>query len=210
MAILGGGPGFTGRGSHTTSTFRGNSLGARQRRIAQALSSGFRTDFQRISKGLQDAVVTEIGEGLQRPGATTGKLAKTTASPRNRQVGDDFFIVGVEDYLRYTGKGKGQKAAYALAIEEGTDKLIGNRLTGVWISGGQFLPFGAPSPNQFFRASRARVARRLLDKPGRVSGYIQEPILAHHDYDAAWEKYNPRRQILLAVNRRLDRKGGSG
>lgn len=208
--ILGGGPGYSGRGTHAT--FRrptGNKIGERQRKIASALNSGFKTDFQRISKGLQDAVVEEVGLGLQRPGASSGKLAKTTASPRNRQVGDDFFVVGVPEYLRYSGKGRGAKAAYALAIEEGTKFFVNKRLTGVWIDGGSFRPFGAPTTNQFFRATRARTARRLLDTEGAVSGYIKVPILPHNDYDKAWKKYNPRREILLAVNRRLDRRGGS-
>lgn len=203
---LGGGPGLARLSLRSTSTFRGNKLNERQRRIASALHSGFKIEFQKIAKGLQDAVVEEIGEGLQRPGATTGKLAKTTASPRNRQVGDDFFVVGVESYLQYTGKGKAQKASYALAIDRGTSRLVGHRLTGVWVSGGQFKPFGAPTPNEFFRSTSARVARRLLDEPGSVRGVIKKPIIAHHDYDAAWKKYNPRQKILNAVNKRL---GGS-
>lgn len=206
--ILGGGPGYTGAGNRTTSTFRGNKLNERQRRISAAMNSGFKAEFQVIAKGLQGAVVDEISQGLQRPGASTGKLAKTTASPRNREVGNDFFIVGVEGYLRYSGKGKGQKANYALAIDQGTRRLVGRRLTGVWISGGQFRPFGAPTPNQFFRATSARVARRLLDEPGPVRGVIKRPILPHNDYDIAWDKYKPRQKILLAVNRRL--RGGAG
>lgn len=201
--ILGGGPGYTGSGVRATSTFRGNKLGERQRRIAAAMNSGFKTEYQKIAKGLQDAVVHEIGQGLQRPGASTGKLAKTTASPRNREVGDDFFIVGVQSYLRYSGRGKGSKASYALAVDQGTRRLLGRRLTGVWISGGQFRPFGNPTPNQFFRATSARIARRLLDEPGPVRGVITRPILPHHDYDTAWKKYNPRKRILLAVNKRL-------
>lgn len=200
--ILGGGPGLIGGGSRTTSTFRGNRLGDRQRRIATAMNQGFKTDFQRISRELQAVVVKEVSTGLRRPGASTGRLAKITGSPRNRQASNDFFVVGVEQYLLHSGVGK-KKGAYALAVERGTGKLVGNRLTGVWVSGGQFRAFGAPTPNQFFRATSARIARKLLDEPGPVRGIIRRPILPHNDYDAAWDKYQPRRKVLQAVNRRL-------
>lgn len=196
--ILGGGPG--GSGLRTTSTFRGRNIGAKQRAISQALQGGFRRDWQRISRELQEVVVEETKTGLARPEASTGRLSAITASPRNRSATDDSFAVGIISYLdRPTQK----KQNYPLAIEFGTDAHVGQRLTGVWISGGQFRPFGNPRPGDQFRSMRARTARRLLDVPGPVTGYIQVPIEPHRDYSTAWRKYNPRAQILAAVNRNL-------
>lgn len=202
--ILGGGPGFSGRGSRVTMRQKTGALSARQRQIKAAMNGGFKAEFVRIAKELQAVVVDEVEEGLVRPAASSGKLAKTTASARNRDAGNDFFIVGIPSYLRYSGKGrKGQKANYALAVEEGTRALLGRRLTGVWIMGGKFLPFGQRKPGHMFRATRASTARKLLDQAGPVSGIIEKPILPHNDYRQAWDKYKPREKILAAVNRKL-------
>lgn len=158
-----------------------------------------------IEAGLQGAVVKEIGTGLARPSASSGVLAKVTGSDRNASftTANHRVVIGVGSYQWLLNN---RQAAYALAIEGGTEKHIGRRITGLWYaSTGRAGGFGRATKTQTFVAMRARDAAKILVAAGRktfrVSGIIHRPILAHEDYITAVRKYQPQRRTIDAIRR---------
>lgn len=162
-------------------------------------------ETRKIGEGLQAAVVKEVGAGLARPGTSTGKLAKVTASDRNAAFTTAnnrvFLGVGSIQWL-LTNK----QVRYALAIEGGSDAAVGRRLVGLWYaSTGRPTGFGRATKTQTFVAMRAREASKILVAAGRkkfsTSGIITRPILPHEDYRTAVQKYQPERRTIEAIRR---------
>ncbi len=143
------------RSIYATISRRTYGIQARQRAISLALAGGFKPGLQRVSKLLQDTTVDQISEGLRRESASTGKLKAVTASSRNREVTNESFSVGIPSYLNRS------RARYALAIEKGTNKHVGRRITGYWIRQGGPVPFGPRTRNQSFRLERVMFHFRL-------------------------------------------------
>jgi hypothetical protein len=158
-----------------------------------------------ISRGLQAAVVKEIGIGLRRPGGSTGKLAKVTASGRNRgfTTSRDVINTGVG---RFSWLLNNKQVDYALAIEGGTRKHVGRSISGLWIaSTGRPTGFGKPTKTARFVAMRAQDAAKTLVAAGRknfrVAGVIRKEIVAHKDYRAALTNYQPKQRMLAEIRR---------
>ena len=75
---------------------------------------GIIDNFDRLARVAQANVVENMSESFLRPRASTGRLLRVTASPRNR-IADQFgFGVGVTDYLDRS------EAKYWRTIEEGS------------------------------------------------------------------------------------------
>lgn len=194
------------RGVRLNANARG--LSAAMRREAQRRERDRQrvvTAANRISQGLQAAVVKEIGVGLSRPSGSTGKLAKVTASGRNSgfTTSNDKITTGVG---RYTWLLNNRQVDYALAIEGGTRKHIGRSISGLWIaSTGRPTGFGRPTKTARFVAMRAQDAAKTLVAAGRknfrVSGIIRRPIVAHNDYRAALNSYQPKTKMLAEIRR---------
>jgi hypothetical protein len=186
----------------------GKGLSDRMRREAERR----RKDAQRtidqtrkIAEGLQRAVVREVGAGLARPSASTGKLAKVTASNRNASFTTTnnrvFLGVGSIQWLL-----NNKQVRYALAIEGGSQAAVGRKITGLWMAGtGRPTGFGRPTKTQTFVAMSAKEASKTLVAAGRksfrVSGIIHTPILPHGDYRTAVQKYQPERRTIDAIRR---------
>lgn len=191
------------RSIYATITRRTYGLQARQRAISIALTGGFKPGLQRVSKLLQDTTVDQISEGLRRENASTGKLKAVTASSRNREVTNESFAVGIPSYLNRS------RAKYALAIEKGTNKHVGRRISGYWLRQGAPVSFGPRTRTQSFKLTSISVAHRTLANAGQtgpVIGVIDRPIIAHRDYELAWRIVNPRRLILEEVNKVMQRR----
>lgn len=162
-------------------------------------------EIGQIGQGLQRAVVREIGYGLARPTASTGKLAKVTASDRNAGFtnSNNRVAIGVG---RFSWLLTNKQVRYALAIEGGSDAAVGRRITGLWLaSTGRPTGFGRPTKTQTFVAMNAREASKVLAAAGRkrysVSGIITKPILAHEDYKIAVRKFQPQKKAADAIRR---------
>lgn len=195
--------------------FRGLRLNANSRRLSAAMRAEARrrdrdatrvaAQAAKIGEGLQRAVVKEIGVGLRRPTASSGKLAKVTASPRNSSYANrnSRVTIGVG---RFSWLLNNKQVAYALAIEGGTRAHIGRRISGLWIaSTGRPTGFGRPTKTQRFVSMSAREAAKTLVSAGRrnfrVSGIITQPIVAHGDYNAAVRAYRPEARMLAEIRR---------
>lgn len=191
------------RSVYATISRRTYGLQARQRAISLALAGGFRPGLQRVSKLLQDTTVDQVSEGLRRESISTGKLKAVTASSRNREVTNESFSVGIPSYLNRS------RAKYALAVEKGTNKHVGRRISGYWMGKQGPVSFGPRTRNQSFNLTSMSVARKVLSRAGRqgpVIGVIDRPIIAHRDYELAWRIVNPRRLILEEVNKVMQRR----
>lgn len=97
----------------------------------------FRAFNQRMARTVQSYVVENMASSIQRRNVSSGRLLAVTASPKNIEVDDFHFGVGVENYLNNS------MAKYWRTIEEGSlqawgdtpggrASFVGMELTGLW------------------------------------------------------------------------------
>jgi len=169
-----------------------------------------RVDAEYVARALQRAAVDELDKSLARRAASTGRLKKVLEEPAQIKVTDRRLQVFDHAYLT-------ARVPYWQAIDLGSTRSVGRRLSGVWRLGGEFSPWGAATGQILYRsgsnsrvnpvrrsAKASSVAYQLLIQQGvppedaRVWGRIRRPITAHHYMQAARRAFTPQMRNLLA------------
>jgi len=169
-----------------------------------------RVDAEFVGRTIQRAAVDELDKSLVRRAASTGRLKKVLAEPRHVVVSERRLQVFNRAVLN-------QAVPYWQAIDLGSTRSVGRRLSGVWRLGGEFSSWGAGTGQILYRsgsnsrvnpvrrsAKAASVAYQLLMQQGvdpedaRVFGVVKRPITAHRYMDAGRRAFTPAMRNLLA------------
>lgn len=151
-----------------------------------------------VAVGAQVDLVKRLQRSYQHPSISSGALEALTGSGRNRTVAPSFFGLGDVDVLLGD-----QRVKYALALEGGTKRHVGRRLTGVWLTaGGGAAGFGAGRGQRFVAMSTRNARSALADGGGgSTSGVITKPIQPHRAYRKMVQYYRPQRKMAAEIRR---------
>jgi len=165
---------------------------------------GVRRANEKLAGRLAEYAADFVERDLERPGASSGRLAAAMRDPRNRYASPDGFGVGRYDFL----DSMANRARYWRQIEEGSAVHRGQLLIGLWATeagrsgsgrmkglnaAGGLTPFGEGRKQQFVRmryhdalAYLRRQGREAA--PGMVLGRIRRGIQPHRYLARAWAR----------------------
>lgn len=184
-------------------TGSGDPLSRAVRNQVQATKRGqnsLRRSMAGIAIETQKDVVRRQEQLIKHRTASSGALAKFTASQYNRKIVGGTF--GIGDIQRMT---RSRVVAYALAIEGGSRASLGRVITGYWEGGSGIHGFSrSRTGDRFVRASASAASRALKEAGngrGAISGVVRRPIVAQNAYRKTARYFKPQAKTAAALRK---------